>query len=473
MKKTNIFSMLTIVALMATSMLVFNSCEENTPDEKGKVTFSFSQVENKNLKTTKKAEEEPNPSAVLVTIKDVAGETVYENKKITLYNMSGSYISEPISLLTKNDYKLTKYIVLNGEDEAIYATPVENSEYAYLVENPLPNEFNVVKDEATKITPEVLSTEEINPEEFGYATFSLNIVETFDFLVGVFVYDDAEENFVMTSANMTIESEGETLYTDTLAANTNTITVNDGYDNYILTVEKEGYQTHVDTFTNEELKSYYSSEDNGPLEIVLKQGEEQFTCGETFVDPRDGQTYATVKIGDQCWMQENLNYNQNSYGDDWCYDNDTSNCETYGRLYNWEAVMQGESSSNSNPSGVQGVCPDGWHVPSDEEWIELVSVLGGGGINAGSKLAGNASLWRDGKLTSNSEFDKSGFTALPGGYRDPDGPFYYIDRNASWWSSTVSSSSNAWFWGLFWVSADVTRSDYDKGFGMSVRCVRD
>ncbi|MCD4666000.1 MAG: hypothetical protein K8R68_12075, partial [Bacteroidales bacterium] len=78
-----------------------------------------------------------------------------------------------------------------------------------------------------------------------------------------------------------------------------------------------------------------------------------------------GQTYNTVLIGSQCWMKENLNYET---GNSWCYNNDTSNCNTYGRLYDWIAIMNGEASSNSVPSGVQGICPNGWHLPSDEEW---------------------------------------------------------------------------------------------------------
>ncbi len=86
----------------------------------------------------------------------------------------------------------------------------------------------------------------------------------------------------------------------------------------------------------------------------------------TFTDSRDGQEYEWVKIGDQVWMAENLNYAQHDEG----------NSGRYGRLYDWAAVMQGENSSNNNPSGVQGVCPDGWHVPSDEEWKELEMKLG-------------------------------------------------------------------------------------------------
>ena len=137
-----------------------------------------------------------------------------------------------------------------------------------------------------------------------------------------------------------------------------------------------------------------------------KESEKLITDSGTFTDPRDGQQYEWVQIGGQVWMAENLNYDQDSYGNDWYYGNDTSLGDVYGRLYDWPAVMQGAGSSNNNPSGIQGVCPDGWHVPSDEEWKELEIQLGmssfqadalhGRGSNEGSKLAGQAELWKDG-----------------------------------------------------------------------------
>ncbi|MFO8233910.1 MAG: FISUMP domain-containing protein [Bacteroidales bacterium] len=202
-----------------------------------------------------------------------------------------------------------------------------------------------------------------------------------------------------------------------------------------------------------------------------------------FTDDRDGQEYNQTKINDQCWMAENLNYDQDSYGNDWCYDNNSSNCDTYGRLYDWDALMQGASSSNSNPSGVQGVCPDGWHVPSDEEWKELEMQLGMSqseadstgyrGTNEGSKLAGDATLWDSGDLTDNLEFGSSGFTALPGGFRYSHGDFYGIGSNGLWWSSAEGSSTDAWYRTVYWNYTNVSRYNHDKEYGYSVRCVRD
>jgi uncharacterized protein (TIGR02145 family) len=229
--------------------------------------------------------------------------------------------------------------------------------------------------------------------------------------------------------------------------------------------------------------------------------------GETgnFTDSRDGQTYEWVKIGDQVWMAENLAYlpsvnrvedgsEDNSSGKYyyvWGYDGTdvseakaTDNYDTYGVLYNWYAAMDGASSSSSNPSNVQGVCPDGWHVPSDEEWKELEMQLGmsqsevddnaiWSGTNEGSKLAGNISLWYSGDLKNDPEFGVSGFTALPGGSRDYTGHFYDVGFGGNWWSSTEYSSTSAWSRYLNFGYTDVHRYYFAKDYGFSVRCVRD
>jgi uncharacterized protein (TIGR02145 family) len=237
------------------------------------------------------------------------------------------------------------------------------------------------------------------------------------------------------------------------------------------TYSSEGTYTVELTVTNE-----YGSDTETKTDYITVE----IQCPSSFTDSRDGQTYNVVQIGDQCWMAENLNYNVDS---SWGYDNNSSNCDTYGRLYEWDAVMQGESSSNSNPSGVQGVCPDGWHVPSDEEWKELEMQLGMSqseadntgyrGTNEGSKLAGNASLWVSGSLTSDSEFGTSGFTALPGGDRDGGGGFDYIGSYGGWWSSTENSSADAWYRTMIFSRPGVNRGGYAKEYGFSVRCVKD
>jgi len=95
---------------------------------------------------------------------------------------------------------------------------------------------------------------------------------------------------------------------------------------------------------------------------------------EMFTDPRDGQVYPTVQIGDQCWIQKNLNYQteENECIDPW----DTALCEIYGQEYTWKDAMQ-EAYQNEVIVSIQGVCPPGWHIPSKVEWEKLIDYLGG------------------------------------------------------------------------------------------------
>jgi len=226
----------------------------------------------------------------------------------------------------------------------------------------------------------------------------------------------------------------------------------------------------------------------------------------TFTDSRDGQVYKWVRIGEQIWMAENLKYLPDVVGPDssssslpfyyvYGYDGTdvaaakaTANYQAYGVLYNWAAAMAGSASSDDNPSGVQGVCPIGWHLPSHEEWKQLEMYLGmsqaaadssgNRGTNEGSKLAGNAELWANGELENDVAFGISGFNALPGGYLQIN-PRSFIDLgcNASFWSATDKFDHIAWDRRLRYDNSKVYVVDlfrtYFKDEGFSVRCIKD
>ncbi|MBI5217930.1 MAG: hypothetical protein HY958_03255, partial [Bacteroidia bacterium] len=223
-----------------------------------------------------------------------------------------------------------------------------------------------------------------------------------------------------------------------------------------------------------------------------------FVCGTDMVGDYDGNGYNTVQIGSQCWMKENLktthyangtamldgtsagditgNYTSKYYFD---YNNTPSNTVIYGKLYTWAAVMNGAVSSNANPSGVQGVCPTGWHLPSDAEWNILEKFLdntvdttatGWVGTDIGTKLKeAGTSHWASGNTGTNS----SGFTALPGGSRSFNGTFYNIGIIGYWWSSKAYDSSYAWGRYLYFNNAHVYRDYVYESYGFSVRCLRD
>lgn len=185
--------------------------------------------------------------------------------------------------------------------------------------------------------------------------------------------------------------------------------------------------------------------------------------GTPFTDPRDGKVYQTVVIGNQEWMAENLAYAP-SGGNYWAYDNDDANVEIYGYLYDWETALD--------------VCPTGWHLPSDAEWTELTDYLGGTGVAdlggpgfAGEKLKETGTThW----ISPNSgATNESGFTALPGGYRNSIGYFEYIGSNGYWWSATEDYPDRAWNRSLSYHNSYVYRISINKFQGFSVRCLRD
>jgi uncharacterized protein (TIGR02145 family) len=182
-------------------------------------------------------------------------------------------------------------------------------------------------------------------------------------------------------------------------------------------------------------------------------------------DSRDGQTYWTVKIGTQTWMAQNLNYAVDS---SWCYDNSADSCAKYGRLYQWSAAMGLASTYNSRLwSGTlphQGVCPSGWHVPSDAEWSTLVQYVGS--ATSGTKLK-STSGW-----SSNTGTDAYGFRVLPAGYRINGGTSSSVGNYAYFWSSSESDASSAWYRFYYRGYAYVARDDDDKADGFSVRCLQ-
>ena len=152
--------------------------------------------------------------------------------------------------------------------------------------------------------------------------------------------------------------------------------------------------------------------------------------------------------------------------------------ETYGVLYNWSAAMNGAATSNTIPSGVQGACPEGWHLPSDAEWTILADFLGGQSIAGGKvKEAGTAHWTSPNEGATNS----SGFTALPAGYRYSykksafNGVFAFIGFVGHWWSSTEGDTDSAWDLTLLYESSYFYMS-YGNDCnveGYSVRCLRD
>jgi uncharacterized protein (TIGR02145 family) len=183
----------------------------------------------------------------------------------------------------------------------------------------------------------------------------------------------------------------------------------------------------------------------------------------------------SVTIGTQKWSLYNLDVTTYRNGDTipqvtdtaawagltsgaWCYyNNDSSNGNTYGKLYNWFAV-----------NDSRGLAPEGWHIPTDSEWTTLITYLGG------TSVAGGAIKTTTGWNSPNTgATNSSGFTGLPGGYRLFDGSFLSIQSAGIWWASNQSSSTNSYFVQASSSNASLLSSNYDKNGGLSIRLIKD
>jgi uncharacterized protein (TIGR02145 family) len=194
----------------------------------------------------------------------------------------------------------------------------------------------------------------------------------------------------------------------------------------------------------------------------------------------NNQKSKTVTIGDQVWMAENLNVDKFRNGDpipqaqtaeewqqagenrqpSWCYyENDPANSKIYGKLYNWYAV-----------SDWRGLAPEGWRVPSDEDWDKLIKLIGAEEVAGGKLKATDTTYWKSPNTGATNE---TGFTALPGGNRLSSGYFNGIGVVGGWWSATEHNTNYAWFRYMTYYDSNVD-GDYDiKELGFSVRCLRD
>lgn len=200
-----------------------------------------------------------------------------------------------------------------------------------------------------------------------------------------------------------------------------------------------------------------------------------YSCG---VKDNDGNTYKTIKINNQVWLEENLNVSTFRNGDDipeaktdqeweqagqegkpaWCYSNDPDRDDKFGKLYNWFAV-----------NDSRGLAPDGWRIPTDEDWNQLITFLGGGEL-AGSKLKNTIGWTRNGNGSN-----EVGFSALPGGTRANNGVFNDSEPGSigGWWSSSETYNQYAWVRYMSFIDGRVYKDYYYKQFGFSVRCIKD
>ena len=201
----------------------------------------------------------------------------------------------------------------------------------------------------------------------------------------------------------------------------------------------------------------------------------------------EGQTYNTIQIFSQCWLKENLNVGtmipgsqemtDNGILEKYCYNNEPNSCTNYGGLYQWWEMIQ-----YTTQQGVQGICPPGWHLPTDEEWKVLEGAVdsqygigdntwdGSGcrGIDDGTNLKTTSGWYVNGNGTN-----LYGFSGLPGGDRGDSGYFGGVGVSGLWWTSTECDGTDAWYRYLGYDLPGVGRGSYGKAYGFSMRCLRD
>ena len=259
----------------------------------------------------------------------------------------------------------------------------------------------------------------------------------------------------------------------------------------VLTISNDAGSTQIkniaDPTDNQDAvtKAYVSA-----LEAKVENLQNALIVSGLLVKDYDGNLYGTVKIGDQIWMTENLkvthypngdpipfitnntnwgNLSDNNTDDAYCFYNNDVNSD-YGALYTYAAAI-GDNWERDNVDN-QGVCPDGWHLPTDAEWQELIDTLGGNSVAAGKLKETGTSHWTDPNIGASNE---SGFTALPGGWRDE---YQGTSNNAGdlgiWWSAMGAGFNTvAYYRRLDYYSTTVVRNYGVKSYGFSVRCLKD
>jgi uncharacterized protein (TIGR02145 family) len=198
------------------------------------------------------------------------------------------------------------------------------------------------------------------------------------------------------------------------------------------------------------------------------------TCEQNFTDIRDGKVYSSVQIGTQCWMAQNLNIGtllpgtssqtNNGIIEKYCYEDTELNCEVYGGLYQWNEMMEYFTTQ-----GIQGICPTGWHLPTNAEWTVLTNYLGGEGVAGGKMKETGTTHW---KSPNTGSTNSSGFTALPDGYRSTGGIFSYKSIYGYFWTSTAYFSADAIIRLMSYNNAFTNSNYYTKSYGFSVRCLK-
>jgi len=469
MKKSKALFIAMSVLLLGSLLLTCKKQDNEPAATDNEVAFSIDVISLKSDNGTKGAAAYNLADAdkIILTIQNIDGsDTKYTSSEVKILQMNGNYYTQKLTLKT-GTYKLTEFVLIDASGNTIYAAPLAGSQEAQNVTNPLPITFTVAKNATSPVNVQVLSTAAHTPEDFGLSHFPVTEIKTLSFMIGVI--DNSSDDIL--PAKLTV-SNGAYSYVQNLSSVlNNVVTVTDGLSNYTLTVEYTGFVSYTHTYTIDSLKIFEDAAGNLPLLVELEK------VIELTVTDIDGNVYHTVPIGTQVWMVENLKTTRYNDGTPipnvtdntaWAYlttpgycwyNNDLATYKnTYGALYNGYTV---DLYSN----GGKNVCPTGWHVPSFDEFATLTTYLGGVAVAGGKLKETGTTHWTAPNTGATNE---TGFTALPGGFRNNYSSFYlignvcYLRYDGGFYVSNIGYNNGVWGIGY---------NDVISGY--SVRCLKD
>jgi hypothetical protein len=256
-------------------ILVAISCEKtNSGSTTGNADFSISLPAGQTTKSTTTPDSVGLSYQVMVSVEDMAGNSVFNDKVISAYQFGTSFISEKIEIKT-GEYKLSKFIVINPDGVVIYASPKLGSPLAYLCNHPLPFNFKIQADQVTTIAPEVLTVGNQSPDKFGYATFGVQIIKPLEFWTMCILNNPLlMAPTQITTAKLTVTIPNVWHYTFTLEAAVNHLVIRGGSDVYNFVLEKDGYPAQKMQLSAKELLS--TTKEN-PLVLKIPWGQQYRT----------------------------------------------------------------------------------------------------------------------------------------------------------------------------------------------------
>ena len=447
-----------ILPVFAIGMIFMAACSDDSKDTAGTSEESEGLYAVENLDVAGLAQKGPFVKGSAVTVQGIDCKTmkfteeefkgkVKSNKgdfgidsvnlsaSCALFTVSGYYMNEVTG--KKSSEKLTLHAITDlSKRKSVNINVLTELEYERVM-------MLVSKNKMSFANAKLLAEEEV--------LASLGVLNLFESFEGLNIYEKGDGNATLLATSVLLQSD---LDAKKLA---------DRMDDFASSIAETGEWN--DEKTKTEMADWAAAaEADGTFEDIRKNIEkwgdndespefekviEKFGADSTMTDSRDGKVYRTIKIGNQVWMAENLNFKIDS---SYCYNDSSKYCKKYGRLYSWAAAKR--------------ACPEGWHLPTIDEFETLFAAVGGQST-AGKKLKSASGWKKDGNGT-----DDYSFTALPAGGRSTNESFYGGDGGAYFWSSTEYGKNRSYYIFLNYQDDEANEVDYYRDDGMSVRCVK-